>query len=515
MKMWRGIVPGLLCAVVARGDSAVQPITLSDPVGDVRLRRTDPGADAAWLPPVMFGRPGNAPDVVSLTYGGWWLWPGQQGWIDPFKGQWSNSESPWLVRIDIVFAGLVNPPGPVNVGQKGGFDPYLFGNSPLYGCVEFDVDGRRNTGGDLGDSAMSRFNGVVARFGEMPSGSDADRVARFGTQLDGSFFTAPQYERSGAEFILTFCGCFVPDVLWEHGTNLSGDSIFGPGDTWVVRGRFFERSPGLQAASAAFGGSSPGFYDPEVKVRFSHSLSTDRTTVSVVYPLTQQGAAALRGSFTAQAVDLNVANDTSVQEALDDIIEGAEDPFLMIDHPDAWELVSGWENESACRGTRPSRWTARAVFATSSSEPQLAGQFIWSDAGFNVKRGDFDADGLNTATDRSVLTAYVLVNDGSVADCDSIADGVVHVCNAGPNFAVYDLDGDGVVGILDAAATPPMLPGDYNGDCQVSTGDLVFFIARFGTASGATYETGDFDGDGAVSSQDLVTFLGRFGTNCF
>ncbi|MBN8643997.1 MAG: hypothetical protein J0L61_01980 [Planctomycetes bacterium] len=515
MNFRGGVISLCLCATIAQADPAVQPITLADPAGDVRLRRTDPGADAPWLPPVMSGRAGAAPDVVNVTFGGWWLSPGQQGWIDPFKGQWSSSEEPALVRVDIVFAGLVNPPGPVNVGEIGGFNPYLFGNSPLYGCVEFDVDGRRNTGGEIGDLALHRFNGFVARFGEMPSGSDADRVARFGSQLDANFFTAPQFERTGAEFVLTFCGCFVPEVQWEHCDNLSGDTLFGPGETWLVRGRFFERAPGLQAASAAFGGSAPGLYDPEVTIRFAHSPATDRTTVSLVYPLTQFGAALLRGSFSAQPSDYNAANDTSVREALEDIIEGASDPFLMIDHPDTWELVSGWKDKCPDRGTRPSRWEVRAGFATVSSQPQKTGQFIWSDAGFNLQRADFDADGLNTAQDRALLTSYVLVNDGSVADCDALSDGQVHLCDHGPNFCVYDLDDDGVVGILDAGATPPMLAGDYNLDCRVGTADLVFFIARFGTTSGATYETGDFDGDGAVTSQDLVTFLGRFGSDCF
>lgn len=66
-----------------------------------------------------------------------------------------------------------------------------------------------------------------------------------------------------------------------------------------------------------------------------------------------------------------------------------------------------------------------------------------------------------------------------------------------------------------ASAPPPACVGDFNGDNQVGTPDLVYLIGRFGqTFQPPGSEPADLNADGVVSTPDLVAFIGRFGSAC-
>lgn len=54
--------------------------------------------------------------------------------------------------------------------------------------------------------------------------------------------------------------------------------------------------------------------------------------------------------------------------------------------------------------------------------------------------------------------------------------------------------------------------GDLNGDFQVDTGDLLFFLGAFGCTSNCS--DGDLNFDEVVDSQDLLIFLGLFDSIC-
>lgn len=56
-----------------------------------------------------------------------------------------------------------------------------------------------------------------------------------------------------------------------------------------------------------------------------------------------------------------------------------------------------------------------------------------------------------------------------------------------------------------------LCPGDLDGDCTVSTSDLVLFLARFGRTNQAPYSPGELNNDRKVDTADLVLFLARFG----
>ncbi|MFM9958641.1 MAG: PKD domain-containing protein [Phycisphaerales bacterium] len=60
---------------------------------------------------------------------------------------------------------------------------------------------------------------------------------------------------------------------------------------------------------------------------------------------------------------------------------------------------------------------------------------------------------------------------------------------------------------------PPPCPGDFDGDSQRNTVDLVIFLSFFGTTQPPN-TNGDLDGNGLVNTVDLVTFLSVFGVPC-
>lgn len=488
-------------------------VELNDPAGDAVLRRCDAGAVGVVNPPVVQGRPGALPDLLQIRYGAWELTPSQMVPPDAYNGHWSDGLYEDLFRVDLKFAGLVNPPGPLGLNGDA-FDPYLFGNRPVYGWIDFDMDADRDTGGELGAAALSHYLAVVGRFGQIPSGGMADRTATAGGELDQNFGTAPQYERSGAEFSLVMCGCFTPTVVNTYG---DADGVFGPGNTWIVSGRFFQRCAGYRALSAVSGGSQPGLYDPVVQLRFRHSTQSDTTTVSLVYALTMRGAAMLREGVNCvpQQLDLTVNNDSSIQEAITDVIDGAKDPDLILNSFTTWILASRWATKSPLDAMDPFRWTVRAVVGTSYSQAYEGAAVVWTDAGFNERLADFNADGAVTQADRGVLMQEVSSFDGTGADCDEVHNGVYTICNFGPDFCVMDLNYDGRVDQLDAALVPAGgVQADINGDCRVNTQDLTLLLLHFGQTGGATYGDGDINFDGQVTTADLTILLLYFGAVC-
>lgn len=519
-------LPGLLATVFAAGavvtgepcDSCTDPpqsyAEYNDPSGDAVLRRADLNADGVVNPPIVQGRAATFPDLREITFGRWTLANPNPNPPDPYLGMFTSNPNAELVRIDIEFKGLVNPPGSLGFGGFGVFNPYVYGNSPVYGFIEFDMDNDRDTGGELGPAALYRYLAVVGRFGQCPGPGDTGRAAMSGTDLDPSFSTSPQFERSGAEFVLALCGCFTPTVVNTFGDN---DGVFGPGNTWIVSGRFFQRAGGFRDLSAVYGGSQPGVYDPVVNLRFRHNIGQNVTTVSLVYPLTMHGASVLRGgsSCPTEDMDLSVANDTCIDEAIDDVIKGAGDPNLAFTFPDTWTLANRWAKKTVGATHNPLNWRVRAVVGTSYSQANPDAPIVWTDAGFNERACDFNSDGVVTSTDRAIAVTQLGALDSGPSDCDLMPNGSVTICAFGPNFSVFDINYDGRINSQDIALIPATpQPGDINNDCRVNTTDLALLLLRFGMTGGAQPSDGDLNGDGNVNTTDLAILLLYFGAVC-
>lgn len=492
------------CAVAAALVAAARTLAsdsvavYSDPAGDAAIRRTDAQNNCPLDPNAAI------PDLLEARLMGWET---PTPVTNPYNGTPRQGRGANLFRLDVTFDGVVNPPGTLGVGGTA-FDPFAFGPKPVYGFLELDMDRNRDTGGELGGSAHSRYLANVGRFGRMPEGSIGLRVARWSDEVDLDFATAPQIERSGADWALTLCGCNTVTVVSEGG---NGNGVFEAGETWIVRSRFFKRSGGYQGASGMFGGSAPGLYDPLVNLRFSHDTQTNRTTISLVWALNAAGAAALTGQ-AAQPYDQSIGpgNHASVAEGLRDLIIGAQGGNGGALTGPVHTLTSQWADQSHTdeQLLDPTRWRVTALFGTTCADG--AALYVWTDTGFEDTFGDCDADGEAGPADYALLEGIIDSNDGGPRDLDGVVNGRVQV-GLGGSWSFYDLNADGYIDEEDLELLLESIaecPADWNRDGQHNTLDIFSFLnAWFAGAA-------DFDGDGFTTTNDLFAFLSVWFVGC-
>ena len=428
--MTRPVQCALVTAIIALGaafsaDAQTSKIWTDHPA-DAVLRLTDPNG--------TINPNSTLPDVTTVVMSGWL--PDNPP-VDPFTGSFINTRDAHIFRLDIIFSGLVNPPGPiVQRVPPFQFDPFRFGDSPVYGFLDLDIDDNKNSGGELSLPAELRYLANVARFGRLPQGSIGGRAARSAQDIDQDFFSAPFYERTGADFAVALCGCWEVEIVFEGG---NGDEIFDPGETWLVSGRFLERARGYVGASGAFGGSAAGHYDPVTIIRFQHLLATDTTIITLVEPLDMIGAAILAGQ-PAQPTNFSLFDHTSVLEALTDIIFGAGGPLSG----PVFELTRRWRGRNAADYMDVDDWEVTALFATSYF-PKSNSLYAWTDTGFDETPGDVNADALADDADITLIRDEVYARDGGPTDADGIKNGRVVLIDFGPNFSLFDIDGNGVI----------------------------------------------------------------------
>jgi len=457
---------------LSRASSAFDdPRVHTDPAQDAVLRRTDADANGPVDPNAGW------PDLLQIAYGGWSTSTPQS---NPYAGSWIDSRDTNLFRLDLVFNGLVNPPGPINLNGEG-YDPYRYGMNPVYGYVEFDLDTDRDTGGEI-DAVRNRPLGNVSRFGGRFQDSIGERAAVTAADFDGNLLTAPLVERSGEEMHITFCACF---ALTVNPINDPTPNTFDAGDMWIVSGRFLGRTHVFSDYSGAFGGSQPGEYDPIVNLRFQHVTQTNRTTITLIHGLNNSGTAALRGENT-QAMDLNAGNQTSILEMLNEIRFTA----LHTNDPGPgtpFDLLRDWRDNNHAQldeFIRADHWKVLALFGTTYSQAQNDALYVWTDVGPDISAGDCTGDGLINRVDQEVIMVAIAQTDGSSIDADGQPNGQTRLINFGSNFALFDLDYDGAIGSLDLARIGYSRYGDVNSDSLVNQTDLAIVRALRGVTSG-------------------------------
>jgi hypothetical protein len=320
-----------------------------------------------------------------------------------------------------------------------------------------------------------------------------------GDDIESDFFTGPQFERTGAEFTLIMCGCFAPTILSQDGNM---NSLFEAGETWVVGGRFFERFESFEVASLLFGGSTFGLFDPNTALQFAHNLGSDITTITLVFPISNAGAAMVAGQ-PEQSIDLNLSNHTSMEEAIDDLILGANSTSGGLA-----KLVNGWENNQFDDFRDPTRWDVTALIGTAPLSPQPASFYVWTDTGFDEFYADFNLDELNTILDDQALQGFIDANDGTATDADSVINGAVGIQNFGLEFHFYDLNYDGVVSDADLPTLP--CPADLFADGMLNFIDISTFLSLFA----AQDSQADFVSDGNFNFLDVSAFLSAFSAGC-
>lgn len=495
---------GLVTLVIAIGLTAAcfaddDPRIYTDPPQDAVVRRTDLGADGAMNPQA------GLPDLIQMAYGGWTT---NTPTSNPYNGSWKDPRDTNLFRIDLVFKGLVNPPGPLNL-QGEGYDPFRYGLNPLYGYVEFDLDSRPDTGGEI-DNVRNRPLGNVSRFGGRFEESIGERAAITADDFDGDLRSEPLVERSGEEMHLAFCACF---ALTITPINDPTPGTFDAGDTWIVSGRFLARTHAFSPYSGAFGGSRSGEYDPIVKLRFKHDVQSDRTTITLIHGLDNSGTAALLGQ-APQSIDFNAGNQTSILEMLTEIRFSAQhtnDPGPGT----AFDLLRDWRDNNHAElddYLRVQQWSVLAIFGTTYSQPQADALFVWTDVGPDFKEGDCNGDGRVTSQDQQIVMAAIAQTDGTSFDADGQPNGQTRLRDFGLNFALYDIDYDGVIGSLDLAVIGYEQPGDVNSDGRVSQADLALVRALRGLTSNSPLfnPAADLNHDLRIDAADETIMISFF-----
>jgi hypothetical protein len=464
-----------------------------DPAGDAVVRRTDSCNCGPLGPGAVL------PDLLSATAT---PWQSSTAMTDPYTGSQGPRTSSHLVKIELRFAGLINPPGTLGLNGQA-YNPFQFGPSPLYGSLEIDVDRDDTTGGETPDVAALRYLGNAARFGGLPHRLAA-RAARSAADLNQPWTSTPQLCLTGADWVLVFCGCTPLTVVSRSDPS---HATFQAGDTWIVSGRLFQRTSAYKAASLMTGGSGPGAYDPIVKVRFQHSAQTNQTTVTLVYALTQVGAAQLT-TQPQQAINLRADDQTSIAEGVTDLIAAAQSrPLTGL----AAQVTAGWNGRRVSDATEPGRWRMTALFGTAYAQP-TDGLYVWTDIGFDCAEHDVDGDGAVTPADRQAVAAFIAARDGGPDDADGAADGRLTIPAFGTNFSVYDVDADGVVGPADLAAfsggTPCPADHDHSGALDIL--DIFAFLQDWFALAPAA----DFDHEHGVDILDIFAFLTAWFAGC-
>jgi hypothetical protein len=488
------------CATLVHAQTS---FTFVDPAGDASIHRTDSGNDG----PLTAASLASPHDLLSVTLSPWTA-------PDPKDARFEGSAVPWqcgsvhLFRLDVLIAGLANPPG--DLGFSSGIpNPTEFGPNPLYGFIELDLDANINTGGELGPSATTRPLANLARFATTPAPSTGlgPRAAISSCDFDNNCATGPAFERSGADFTLALCGCGCFG-LEEGDTNSNG--IFDPGEVWILDGQFLQRAGGFRLASAAKSQCSLplGFYEPKVEVRFTYNQAQNTTLVSLVFAIDQIGAGLLDDA-DPQPLNANAGDQASIHEGLWEVAnyEGqVSDPCTIL-------LTQGWwsfKNKDACQfPLNPLEWKVRALIGTGYASLALGEPpYVWTDTGFGETPGDLTGDGLVDAADEAFIQQAIASLDGKSLcppDADGLTNGTVVLPGFASTFHRADTNYDGVIG-----SPAPACPADCDASGTLNIDDFICFQTLFVLGDPAA----DCDASGTLNIDDFICFQTLFVLGC-
>ncbi len=453
----------VVMAVPTTGDSSDSH---SDALADAVPRQTDPGGNLAF--DILAHR---LPDLVEVHLAAFFPFDASVTLFDGVSDPSSSSAD--FFRLDLILDGLANPGGSVD---PLGYAPFVYGDNPVYGFVEIDMDEEPDTGGEL-EAPQYRYLANAARFGGMIGEEEIqDRVAIDASAFDDNFLTAPQIERSGEEFHLAMLGGeFSPsDIIEIEG---DGDFIFGAGETWQMTALFFHRAHGFAPFSFVKGGPHPGEYEPESTLQFAHDIDANQTVISLVFPLTQDGAAMISGA-AVEDLNLDPTDQASVEEALFDAVLSADflSKFPSGDPEEA--ILVGWANRDAVSYLAPSDWDVTVLLGSAYTESSPSGvYYLWSDVHPDIVRGDVDGDEEFDPDDEDLIAGYIATKDA----LDGIIDGTVVIAEFGSNFSLFDVNQDGVVSTFDIVASQS--DGDDDDDNDIDLADVAALQRCFGVDS--------------------------------
>jgi hypothetical protein len=369
------------------------------------------------------------------------------------------------------------------------------------------MDANVDTGGEL-DGPKHRYTGNIARFGGLPTSARyRRRVALDESAFDDEIKTLPLVDRSGEEFHLAFHGWKISAIERSNNDN----TVFDPGETWVVSGRLFHRAHAYEKFSYACCQAPLGSYEPLVKLQFEHDVAPDVTTVTLVYPLTNAAAASITGE-PVQPLDGMATNHNSVEEGLEDLVFSvANASYKWMRHPN-FVLISGWAGKNPADFLDPASWALNMLVATSYTSSQQPALYVWTDAHPDASAGDYDANGTVDSIDLDLFDSYLSSHDGESSDGDQLVNGRFLIRNYGPNFSLYDLNDDGVVDGADRLLVSGLrpVPGDADWDGDVDLNDFAHLQRCLSQAPEAAVavdcRNADLNDDAMVDQADVLIF---------
>lgn len=476
---------GLLTPGAEPGWAQSAYVTRIDRRGDAVPRRTDPGALLPFDPEEH-----RLIDLLAIRLGRFRPeYPRENLFVGDFAPQGE------FFRLDLVLAGLVNPPGSVHPGS---FNPFAYGNHPVYGFVEIDMDEDVTTGGELA-APRYRYLGNVVRFGgNVAPARFRDRIATEGASFDGRFRSPPFVERSGEEFHLALLGDLVArgGILEVEG---DGDATFDEGETWRLWGRFFHRAHGFERFSFVKGGASAGEYAPITDLQFRSEPDSDATVVSLVFPLTNGGAGLMLGQ-PPQPSNHDPSDQASVLEALADLQLSASFVRLFPTGLEEEELIVNWFDRDPAAQLNPARWFVTALLGTSYTRASGEGVFfLWTDVFPDVVPGDVNGSGFRDVHDALLILSYISQRDA----VDGVLDGRVVIPGFAWNFTLFDVNHDGVVDARDVAVVGPIADADDDYDVDLRDFRFVQFCFSPEGIERPPCRAADLDGNGRVDLQDV------------
>ncbi len=478
----------MLCLfLLVSGGVAAPDVVMLDPPGDAVMRRVTPPTGG-----ILETTNDKLPDILSCRIGNWQ--PDQPPY-DLFAGQWLPGAG--FLRIEVTFLGRVNPPG------EAGRELFSYGPSPVLGYIDIDVDIDADTGGELGTPGDT-YLGNIARFGGRPTNPIyARRAARDGRVFDCDPDLLLPVERSGEEFHIALNDSRVLGIEKSNPKH----SAFLPGDRWILFGKFFHRAHGYEPFSFACCEGESGSYEPDVQLEFRHDATLDVTTVSLVYPLTNDASAAMLGSPYVELLDGDASNQNSIHEALDDL------QFGVLHAPQSWmsdpeyPIIARWGSKNPTLFLDAASWRANLLVGTCTSPG--SGLCGWTDVLPNVVPGDFNGDGQVGCQDVAMFDAYLAANDGSAFDGDAQVNGSIVLVDFGHNFSLYDVNYDGAVDATDRVYVQLSLTTrpDFDRDGDVDMDDFGVLQACIGgDANSEPCRCADLDRSGRIDAADIALF---------
>lgn len=488
-----------LAALRARAQTQI----VHDSGTDAVVRRTDAGNNDPINPLVQ-----RLPDIVEMRLGRTIQTP-----TDDHRFPAGNRTGGEFMRFELVLNGLINPPGPIGYSQNPIYNPAQYGPSPLYGFIEFDIDADENTGGEF-DYPYSRYLGNIARFGGLPHvPSLVNRAAEDYSDFDNDISTPPFIDRSGEEFHLTFLAEDVDTITVVTESPGGNPLLFEAGDVWDIQAHWFHRAHGWEPFLYLCW-EQDGKYKPEVTVRFSHNITTNQTTVTLDYPLTNLTYSELTEPCPTNAVyDGCPDNENSILEALSELQFCAANPINPWD-PN-FVMLANWATKNPNNYLTPETWRMTALVGSAFLvEPAVGGHYVWTDVWPDPRHGDFNGDCVIDAADTAKLWSYIQQHDGQFEfdDDGSPTNNSILLHYFAQGCCMFDTDYDGVVSMLDVIE-----PGDMNLSGAFDINDLPDFVQAllYPAAYAPTHNgqnpawRGDLNCDDVLDGMDIQLFVRR------